>query len=307
MSTRSSLTSLQEVLDDAASKGTQDSELCQRLAHRLRQAHAWSARATRLLSTSQAAAQLDAHPQQAPPLPLQAAAAAPAAPMGAASGDAAGPAMSTVAGGTQHATAASVASAGTTEPAVEAAAATAAASEGPAIDRASQFPAQPGMQPLQDHAAGALLQDPQAQLQSRAAAPPSEATDGAPSARPTLAELESLVTEGNLLGVKLDALNDANAALSSVRAWLKQVSVLYTSLQWLLRDEGMKPCMTSAKLPESCRRSYLMSIQIVLHYPPGLLMKDILQLPDSIPHDTDMEQLVHNEDPGQRSHATGHG
>lgn len=262
MSSRSSLGSLQEVLDDAAAKGTQNSELCHRLAHRLRQAHAWSVRATKLLSASHAPAQPNAHFQQAYSIPQQAtpAAASPAAAMGMQTGlpdqqqqpvaAQQTPGIGDAADARQHVGADS-----------RTTAMTAAASDGPATMGPPQPSAQPGMQPSQEGATAT----PAGKLQPRAAAPPHEATGRALSARPSLPELEALVTEGNLLGVKLDALNDANAALSSVRAWLKQVSILSTPAWWLSEDDccvqspGSSLAFTEPQLME--KRSRLMPVQ----------------------------------------------
>ncbi len=85
---------------------------------------------------------------------------------------------------------------------------------------------------LQQRAAGMLQAEPSnprpptQNLASRQAVGDyQQAADGrGVGQRPSLADLEALATDGNLLGVKLDMIGDVNAALSDVRAWLKQVT-----------------------------------------------------------------------------------
>ena len=260
MSTRSSLASLQEVLDDAAGKGTESSELCQRLAKRLNKAHAWSERAAHFFAAAQAASR-STHPQQAPTHSLLDAA-TPAAGM---AGSTFFEQQPTETGGqsSEHVMDVQngISAAGPAPPAADGLQAVGGTHErqmggpGPASSATTSHPAATGylhagtaLAPMRGHQVDSLqvaahhqallptsaiqpvLQHPAGPLPLEVVAEASAANTLSLRQRPQLSELETLVTEGNLLGVKLDALNEANATLSRVRAWLKQASTLSACL-----------------------------------------------------------------------------
>ena len=263
MSARSSLASLQEVLEDAAGKRTENTELCQCLAKRLNKAHAWSDRAAHFFAAAQAASQ-STHSQQAPTHPPPDAV-TPAAGMG---GNTSFEQQPTGIDGQPSAPVVDAqkgtSAAGQAPPAAEGLQAVGGTygqqmgKLGPASSATASHPAAaghphagPALAPIMSgHQADSLqvasnhqalpassamqfvLQQPSGPLPSDGGAEANAADHLSLSQRPQLSELETLVTEGNLLGVKLEALNEANAALSRVRAWLKQASHPLSGCWW---------------------------------------------------------------------------
>ena len=258
LSGRSTLSSLQEVLDDAAGRGTEDSDLCQRLSARLHKANAWSERATAFFAAVEAAQRItrsnDRPLQQVPGPSLPAAASGSQAsqqqmtaasmrtPHGAGGGQppgdahplqvgAAGSQAPPAVGESQPIASPHPSQVGAVRPLND-------CTHQPHVDGSSGPPSAllqgpqrgDGLQPTHLHAASAdglrVAIQPHASSLGQVAGPAGQAPSQALSLskRPELAELEALVTDGNLLGVKLDALGLAGTALADVRAWLKQVS-----------------------------------------------------------------------------------